>query len=169
MSSIEGQLSSIYKQNYGIMSHLSNLKVPLPKVLQYIGSFVKHKNLLDALAGDLTSEKRETIEAILSDTKRWGIDLNYNNIGDSLVLAINDRISRLIQNSLSEKLFENLTEDVLFLLEVGQQLEFDLDLKTGQTKFFNWVNLDGVLAFSNDGPKRDKLLKIADHLKVSLP
>lgn len=169
MSNIEGQLSSIYKQNYGIMSHLSNLKVPLPKVLHYIGSFVKHQNLLDALVGDLTSEKRETIEAILSDSKRWGIDLNYNHIGDSLVLAINDRISRFIQNSLSEELFENLTEDVLFLLEVGQQLEFDLDLKTGQTKFFNWVNLEGVLAFSNDGPKRDKLLKIADHLKVSLP
>lgn len=169
MSNIEGQLSSIYKQNYGIMSHLSNLKVPLPKILHYIGSFVKHQNLLDALVGDLTSEKRETIEAILSDSKRWGIDLNYNHIGDSLVLAINDRISRFIQNSLSEELFENLTEDVLFLLEVGQQLEFDLDLKTGQTKFFNWVNLEGVLAFSNDGPKRDKLLKIADHLKVSLP
>lgn len=169
MSNIEGQLSSIYKQNYGIMSHLSNLKVPLPKVLHYIGSFVKHQNLLDALVGDLTSEKRETIEAILSDSKRWGIDLNYNHIGDSLVLAINDRISRFIQNSLSEELFENLTEDVLFLLEVGQQLEFDLDLKIGQTKFFNWVNLEGVLAFSNDGPKRDKLLKIADHLKVSLP
>ena len=169
MSNIEGQLSSIYKQNYGIMSHLSNLKVPLPKVLHYIGSFVKHQNLLDALVGDLTSEKRETIEAILSDSKRWGIDLNYNHIGDSLVLAINDRISRFIHNSLSEELFEDLTEDVLFLLEVGQQLEFDLDLKTGQTKFFNWVNLEGVLAFSNDGPKRDKLLKIADHLKVSLP
>lgn len=169
MSNIEGQLSSIYKQNYGIMSHLSNLKVPLPKILHYIGSFVKHQNLLDALVGDLTSEKRETIEAILSDSKRWGIDLNYNHIGDSLVLAINDRISRFIQNSLSEELFENLTEDVLFLLEVGQQLEFDLDLKIGQTKFFNWVNLEGVLAFSNDGPKRDKLLKIADHLKVSLP
>ena len=101
MSNIEGQLSSIYKQNYGIMSHLSNLKVPLPKVLHYIGSFVKHQNLLDALVGDLTSEKRETIEAILSDSKRWGIDLNYNHIGDSLVLAINDRISRFIQNSLS--------------------------------------------------------------------
>ncbi|MGB0454715.1 MAG: DUF3536 domain-containing protein [Bacteriovoracaceae bacterium] len=161
MGNIEGQLGNIYKENYSLMSHLSGLNVPLPKVLHHIGSFIKHNILSDNLSGNLTPARREEIESIIEDTKKWGITLQHNLIAIPFEQAIIKRTQAFIEDA--ENL--NLLEEISFLLNVSNELEFDLEINEARTNFFKWLKAQTLSPIDS---RKETINQVCQQLKIRL-
>jgi hypothetical protein len=131
LEGIEISFRKIRDENYPIMTFLQSLQMPLPRPLLMVVEYLVNSDLKKIFVGeDLDIER---LEGLISEARRWSLDIDKGTIGFVAASWINALMERLAQKREEISLFEKV-EKALKLL---QSFSIELDLWRAQNACFS--------------------------------
>jgi hypothetical protein len=128
---LEETYRRIYRENQRLMSYLRELDVPLPQGFSLAAGFLMNRAFSRAATELLQKDNGgEELEEILAEARRWQVPLETREVERMMRLALQDRLSPLLDDPLSAAVPE-----VLRLLDQAERLDLTLDLWQVQTLF----------------------------------
>ncbi len=128
LAETEAVYRRLYQSRAPLIRFITDLGIPVPNALRATSSVVLKADLREAFAQEKLDFKR--IEALLSDSRNTGVDLN----GGRLARTLEKRLESMI-----EQLFENPTDlELLQMLSAGVSLSQSLGFESGLRRVQNY-------------------------------
>jgi alpha-amylase/alpha-mannosidase (GH57 family) len=170
LQGIEISFRKIREENYPIMTFLQSLQMPLPRPLLMVVEYLVNSDLKKIFVGeDLDIER---LEGLISEARRWSLDIDKGTIGFVAASWINALMERLAQKREEISLFEKV-EKALKLL---QSLSIELDLWRAQNACFSigrgpHKEIDERAEKGDNAAKslNEVFHKVCSHLGVNIP
>lgn len=167
MEETEERFGRLYKNNYSMLTYLSGLDVPVPKVFNHIAEFVQNRGIRKTLL----SEKRvraDVVRKYLADAASWGVPLDEQGLAHDFEKIVESKMIEFTKNPGLDRL-----EELLDLVQLESDFPIKTDLGFAQNQFFLWYKAHGwnlPVALTPEGQRwRDTVERLAQQLKVKLP
>jgi alpha-amylase/alpha-mannosidase (GH57 family) len=131
MTRLEETYRQLYRENRRLMEYLRELDVPLPQGFALAAGFLVNRSFSRvALSLLQTKSDGEELEEILTEARKWKVSLETKGVEGMMRLALQERLSPLLDDPLAEAV-----PGTLQLLDLADRLGLTPDLWQAQTLF----------------------------------
>ncbi len=163
----EGALRQIYEYHYPLMSFLTELGAPVPKAYHAAAGFILDTDLKRHVSRIPLDVDR--IRTLLTEAKRWRVEVDAAGLTYMLKKTLEDMISRLSLEPEDISILENLTSAA----ELAGEMPHPVDLWKVQNIFYEmiYINYPGFQRRSQKGDEmafqwKSLFLTLGDRLRV---
>lgn len=131
MARLEETYRQLYSENRRLMEYLRELDVPLPQGFSLAVGFLVNRSLSRVVTRLVQNGgDGEELEEILAEARQWKVSLETKGIESMICLALQERLSSLLDDPLSA-----VVPNALRFLDLAERFGLTLNLWRAQTLF----------------------------------
>ncbi|RYZ75466.1 MAG: DUF3536 domain-containing protein [Proteobacteria bacterium] len=166
MTETEERFQRLYRNNYSLLTYLTNMNIPVPKVFSDISEFVQNRGLKSSLGTDAPI-RISNVRGYLDEARKWQVPIDGVGVAHELEDVLEQKMDAFAADDTN---FSKLLE-ILQLVELSEEMPSKVNLGPVQNWFWLWYR-------DHKSPENPTTIQrelenvarqLADRLKIRLP